>query len=201
MKQVWRAFFTIIIFLPINLSAQQADRFIPHIGFLYEVISDQDAQFIPSERFDRFFYVFSVGTFYMIAHNRDLISIGLDPNVHLGFNFLNTGDGVKASVLLQLPHYLMLRVGANSTHYNEQKIGMGMGIGGNFNFFSEYDERGSATFWIPSAIFEATIMSQGNTLTGRIHFSLASATNTLNIKHGTLPRDFSNWGLGLLYGF
>ncbi len=190
-----------LFFLQINLSGQVTDRFIPHIGFLYEVVSDENSTFIPSERYDRFFYVFSIGTFYTLVHNRDFISLGIDPNAQLGFNFLSTAQGVKVSVLVQVPHYFMLRVGANATKFNEQKLGIGMGIGGNYHFFSEYDQRGQASFWIPSAVFEGTILSQGNTLTGRIHFSLTNANGKLKIKNGTLNKDFSNWGLGLLYGF
>lgn len=200
-----------------QLSAQ-ADRFIPKMGFMYEfftlmpedttyqqiIANSQNGSsqiFVP-------YYTFMVGTYYMLAHKNDVVSVGVDGAIQGGINF--TGGGI--SYQAQVPLFLMGRLGAGATSYNQQKIGLGLGLGAQTSYLNEkrpfvYNSEGPKKIFgfIPSAIIEATIQQGGGHLTGRIHFPLMmQRTKIAQLNNPIANSDYwkvGNFGFGLIYGF
>ncbi len=187
--------------------AQLSDKLVPHLGFMYEVIDLKQPQNPGVANLSRFFYTFSVGTYYVFAHQNDVLSFGLDPSLNLGFNFEQNFQGTETGInlVVQAPIFLMGRLGALATKYNQQKFGIGAGIGGNYIFFSEGIRDRRFTGFAPSAVVEATILSRGGPLTVRGHFTIANPSATYQ-STGSTGRDeefnsLSAWGVGLIYGF
>jgi hypothetical protein len=71
------------------------------------------------------------GGYYAFSQQNDIISFGLNPNIHFGFGYNNV---FGASVLLQTPTYVMFRAGANATRYTEFPVGIGAGLGLNYSY-------------------------------------------------------------------
>ncbi len=185
-------------------SAQLSDKFIPHMGFFYQIINFRDD--LNARDKSEAFYAFSLGTYYTFMHKNDVLSLGLDPSVNFGFNPNRSTTGETGiSFLVQAPVFLMGRLGANSTSYNQQKFGIGAGIGGVYSFYREGISKLNAGFFNPSAVVEGTILSGGGTLTFRVHFSLFDPSTTLSTESGTAQdREFNEvntLGLGIIYGF
>ncbi|MEL6675899.1 MAG: hypothetical protein AAFR61_27070 [Bacteroidota bacterium] len=186
--------------------AQIGDKLIPHMGFVYEIATFSETGTNPQS--DRTaFYTFNLGTYYSFFHKNDIVSVGIDPSVHFGFNVVGNG---YINYMLQVPVFAMARVGANSTIYNQQKIGAGVGVGGIFTNLSEKispDLRRSSRYINPAVVAEVTIMSRSGTLTVRGHYAIAEALadqiykdNDGNITN-RLERSFGGFGAGLIYGF
>lgn len=202
-------FWLILLFIGTQgLQAQIKDKIVPHMGFTYEFVTLATPPVQGGEvtQSVRNFYTFNIGAYYAAFHKNDVVSIGIEPNVHAGFNLLNLGNKVVADYIIQTPVYLMGRLGANATPFNTQKFGIGAGIGGTYTIFSQQvtlQNRNKAQFFNPTAMVEVTIGSRGSTITGRAHFSLFDIQGKLNNTNGAAARDvnFSNWGLGIIYAF
>lgn len=184
--------------------AQLSDKLVPHLGFMYEIVNLRNS----SQRSDisRPSYTFSIGTYYVLAHQNDVLSLGLDPSFNLGFNFVQNIQGSETGInlLLQAPVFLMGRLGALSTKYNQQKFGIGAGIGGSYIFLSEGIADRRLFDFAPGVVVEVTFISRGGPMTVRGHFPLGSTEATFKDTSGNsdwLFRDFTNWGVGLIYGF
>ena len=183
--------------------AQLSNKVVPHLGFMWEVLTFEDGGCINDDR--NSFYTLSVGTYYTLLHKNDVVSLGVDPSVNLGFNLV--GEGFLTYVI-QAPVYFMGRLGATATPYNQQKFGVGAGIGFNYTFFSEKVStiaRRNASVVVPTAVFEVTILSGGAPLTGRIHVSLGNANGKMKCNIDNAPgtevtTSFGNFGFGLIYG-
>lgn len=191
--------------------AQISDKLVPHLGFSYEVLNLENAEpnssgFVNSD-FSRVLYAFNIGTYYTLYHQNDRMSVGVDPSLNFGFNFISSFNETRVNLLVQLPVYLMGRVGANSTKYNQQKIGVGAGIGGMYTFFRDGGSDRNLNGFVPNAVFEGTLLSRGGTLTIRGHLALFKPDVTFqagNDNPGSTDvvfNDFGTWGVGLIYGF
>lgn len=189
-----------------NLSAQLADKLVPHMGFMYEIITFQEVG-SSSPPFSSAYYTFHLGTYYTLAHSNDIISAGVDGSVNFGINFPTTRDrGTVVTLTTQVPVFLMGRLGANATSYNEQKIGIGAGVGLVYTYFSDVADiltgsKVNAGFFVPAAVVEGSLRSRGGPITARVHFSLSDRTTDLNFSGGAAPFKLGNWGIGLIYGF
>ncbi|MEM6764279.1 MAG: hypothetical protein AAF655_05130 [Bacteroidota bacterium] len=194
-----------------QVQAQLSDKLVPHLGFMYEVVNLQG--FVPSstnpafrDDISRFFYTFSVGTYYVLAHQNDVVSLGLDPSLNLGFNFEQNFQGTETGInlVVQAPVFLMGRLGALATKYNQQKFGIGAGIGGNYIFVSEGIRDRRISGFAPSAVAEVTFLSRGGPLTIRGHFTIAPTEETYMDTSGSDDwryNELVSWGVGLIYGF
>ena len=197
----------IMILLGIQQSyAQIGDKLIPHMGFLYQWVAIEDNSFAPPFERSPAFYAFNLGTYYQIAHTNDIASVGVDGSINFGFSFVNdfsTGS-TRVNIFSQFPFFLMGRLGANSTAYNQQKFGLGLGIGGHYTLYSNKGFAEKSNFINPAAIAEITILSRTGTLTVRGTMSL-SQTESMLINTETKAdiglRDFGSFGVGLIYGF
>jgi len=185
-----------------TLQAQIGDKFVPHMGFFYEIINFRDES-TSGRDISANFYTFTIGTYYTLLHKNDVVSLGVDPSINLGFNPFRSGNETGLSFLIQAPVFLMGRLGANSTSYNEQKFGIGAGIGGVYSFYREGITKRNAGFLNPSAVVEGTILSGGGTLTLRAHISLFDPEITLSSDSSPnlTFRSTNVLGIGLIYGF
>jgi hypothetical protein len=203
MKKLWLTLALGLLVGVNQLQAQLRDKLIPHMGFMYEVVDLRKPVNIGDGTLSRVYYAFNIGTYYTLLHQNDVLSLGVDGSVNFGFNFFSTGQRSGVNLLVQTPVFLMGRLGANSTRYNQQKFGMGAGLGLVYTFFHEgvFDQKSQGVN--PSVVVEGTILSRGGGgLTLRGHFSIYRPSATLKQGNATFEfREFSNWGVGLIYGF
>jgi fluoride ion exporter CrcB/FEX len=166
-----------------SLQAQITDKLVPHFGFMYEFTNGSYTTISGAEeRFNlRNYYVLNVGTYYLLAQKNDIVSVGVEPNLQLGISPAPIQGRLRLGYVVQTPVYAMARVGAGSTPYNQQRLGLAVGIGGNFTTFSYYGAVGQSfyndkgNFLAPGAVVEVTINSRGNPLVLRAHASLAQS--------------------------
>lgn len=150
------------------------------------------------------YYNLMLGGYLPLAHKKDIISAGVESGLQFGINFRG---GINYQV--QIPLYAMARLGAGSTVYNQQRVGVGVGIGGQFSYlreslsFSGADIKAkNITVFNPSALIDLTI---GNGLIARLHVPLLPvkvripAADAPGIGLSTPHWRVSNFGLGLIY--
>lgn len=183
-----------------QLSAQMTDRLVPHFGYMFSQINMENSD--RTQRFNVPFNAVSIGTYYTLKQAKDIVSLGIDPSLNIGLNFSSAG---RLNWFTQLPVFFMGRLGAASTSYNTQKIGIGAGIGFIGSYMSFREPRAlievKELYFNPAAVVEGTINSRGSYITGRIQFSLADAKGNgdLFAVDGTF---FTNLlSLGIIYGF
>ncbi|MDX2250575.1 MAG: hypothetical protein SF052_27585 [Bacteroidia bacterium] len=199
------------------LQAQLTDKLVPHMGFMWEFATLEETPGGPTSTLSSF-YNFHIGTYYAIAHYNDIFSFGVDPSIQVGLNFVPVSNGsaiyTRVNYVIQAPVYLMARVGANSTPYNQQAIGFATGIGASYTFLSQQTgdislrRKTRNGYTNPSVVAELTILSRGNPLTGRFHFSPFKVNSDLVFKNvdtkevvSSFTFPMGNWGIGLIYGF
>ncbi|WNJ20931.1 hypothetical protein [Pontibacter sp. G13] len=204
-----KPFFILLIFAGFGAApakAQVQDRLLPHFGFMWEFVQQISNQGTVGESRELFanYYNFAIGTYYVIGHRNDVMSYGVDGTAQFGFNFV----GGQFNYVAQIPVYLMGRIGANSTPYNMQKFGLSAGFGFHYTYFTQVtgsNIRQKAHIFNPSIVFEATLNSSGNPLTGRVHFTpfFSDTKVTQETPVTTLERQvpMGGFGLGLIYGF
>lgn len=202
MKQYFLLAFSLLFFVG-TAHAQLSDRLVPRFGFMYEFVRIE-APTGASELED--FYNIHLGTYVVLYHQQDVFSVGIDPSIHAGFNFFNTGTDIAFDYTFQVPVLLMGRVGTGATPYNEQRFGAGLGIGAKYVYFSEHTtiiNKKRANFISPVVVGEISFVSRGGPISIRGIFSIADATRDLvNTEFPDIPNtSFSTFGVGLLYGF
>ncbi|MDP5169715.1 MAG: hypothetical protein NWR72_05680 [Bacteroidia bacterium] len=194
-----------VLTIPTMSRAQIADHLVPHFGFMYQFVNLEDPRSASGQNTTFSYYTLSIGSYYELAHKNDVMSVGVDAGVNFGINFIPTQfSGTVVTVITQVPMFAMARVGALSTKYNQQPVGLGLGIGGVYTYFNDVvDFSGNkvkSDFIVPAAVGEVTLRTRGNTITGRVHVSLLP-TNALlkGDNRPDLDYNFSNFGLGLIY--
>ena len=189
-----------------TLSAQITDRMVPHSGVMYEILVFED-NLGSGATFNRGYYTFNLGSYFMLAHVNDVASVGIDGSVNFGINFPTTGRGTVVTFVAQTPVFAMGRVGTNATSYNEQGIGAGAGIGFNYTYFSDVADYNNGNkiksgFAVPAAMAEVSLRSRGSALTVRGHISLASiASKVTGDGRPDITYKMGNWGVGLISSF
>lgn len=196
----------ILLLIPNMAKAQISDKLVPHTGFMYEIISLQDPRGIGVPEFNRAYYTINLGTYYALAHKNDIVSVGVDAGVNFGINFPFTQQrGTVVTVVTQVPVFAMARLGALSTKYNQQPLGLGVGIGGVYTFFNDVNnyitgDKIRADFVVPAVLAELTLKTRGNTITVRGHFNLLTSNSLLKgDNRPDLEYNMGNWGVGLIY--
>lgn len=186
--------------------AQLADKATFHGGLTYQFIS-MTPQGSPSPwRIP--FYGLSLGMNYTLLHSNDQVSLGINPNMNFSFVFSST---FGTSLLAQAPVFLLARLGAGCTPYNEQKVGIGAGIGANYSFMLHrqnfVDQSGNfysvqlKEGWVnPSAVVELAIRSRFSSYLFRFNWSLLRPTRELE-DINNLPASFGAAGLSIVYTF
>jgi hypothetical protein len=182
--------------------AQISDKLMPHFGFMYEILSLNGAS-------SRSFYLANVGAYYLLGQRSDVFSYGIETNVQVGVNPLAI-DRLRLGYLVQVPVYLMARVGANSTPYNEQRVGLGIGVGASFSAYSQYSQLRGVIYsdrgrvLTPEAVAEITINTRGNPLILRGHLSIlnnATAFRQVGLDGNQLASPFYEINDVFFFGF
>ena len=123
---------------------------------------------------------YSIGTYFMLLNSNDFLSLGINWGVGAGFNY---DDGIQWKV--QSPAFLMARIGAESSPYNSNDVGFGLGIGGNVTY-SQYRQNRilqTPTTWLhPMLAFEYS----AEIFTIRVAVGLSSPSKEGNFFDSTL---------------
>lgn len=187
--------FTLVLMLLGSTMFGQMDRLMPHFGFMYEMVSVKRTDAPSTDRPVLFpYYGLNLGANYVLLHSNDQVSLGVEPNVN--FAIFPTGTG-GLGLLAQTPVFLMAKVGANCTPFNQQKIGIGAGIGVNYTY-ARYDGPDINTSYVaPAAIGEISLNLRSAVYILRGHFNLYPVQQNIGLEE----YDFGNFGFGLVYGF
>ena len=142
MRKISFALTILIAFGFSALQAQISDKIVPHMGFMLEypqgvVSGTESGVSLPS------YYSFNLGAYMALAQKNDIISVGPQTSLQLGGNLIPLTNRLRFAYHFQVPVYAMVRVGANSTPYNQQAVGLAVGLGGSFNALSYYANLGS----------------------------------------------------------
>lgn len=177
MRKISFALTILIAFGFSTLQAQISDKIVPHMGFMLEypqgvVSGTESGVSLPS------YYSFNLGAYMALAQKNDIISVGPQASLQLGGNLIPLTNRLRFAYHFQVPVYAMVRVGANSTPYNQQAVGLAVGLGGSFNALSYYANLGSTVgnirmnYFNPAAVVEVHISTRGQELILRGHTSL-----------------------------
>ena len=179
-----------------------ADRLVPRFGYVLSFLNMTDTFSVSPGQYNFTFNTIQVGTYITLAEHNDWVSVGGDAGLGVGLNF---GANNRVNWQLQVPLMLMGRIGANATVYNEQRLGLGLGIGATgtyMNFqgggFVEKD------LWVqPVAAAELNIGTNSSMLTIRGTISIGKQNGELDYTFGgdALPVKGRLVTLGLQYGF
>lgn len=204
---------SVMLWLPMLAQAQISDKLMLHTGFMWEFLPTET---LPSSNYGEVvlpnFYTFGFGGYYLFGHRNDVVSYGVDATAQVGVNFATDISGrLPVNFLGQTPVYLSMRFGALSTPYNTQRVGLALGVGGNFNYVNTIGRASNAftkingTFVSPQVMGQITFVGRGSALTGRIHLPISSVQSMLNFpdapSNQESPYSVSSFGLGLVYGF
>lgn len=150
-------------------------------------------------------YGFGLGFDYILMHSNDQVSLGINPNVILAFSFSNF-SGIN--FLGSAPVYLLARLGAGATPFNEQKVGIGAGIGGSYSYIAtSYSSGGSfgvfkTGFMNPSAVVEFQFNTRASNYLFRFNWSLLKPLREVNFGgNQTYPYNMGITGLSVFYSF
>lgn len=152
----------------------------------------------PIPNYAYYVYGLGAGMDFVLAHSNDVVSLGVNPNAHLCFQ-LSSYYGVN--FLASVPTYLLARVGAGATPFNEQKFGIGAGIGGSGSYFTSVG--GPRMFFMnPGAIVEMCVRTRSSNYLFRFNWSLMRPTHDVNLGGSTTnPYRIGLVGLSLFYSF
>ncbi|MFN0201355.1 MAG: hypothetical protein ACKVTZ_07530 [Bacteroidia bacterium] len=207
MKKFAWLFSFFLVFMANQVSAQSKFEFLPHYGFMYQVISIQPADEATRTALNwsedqppqiLYYPTLHLGGYMPFYHKNDIFSVGLDAAFQGGINFRPTGLGYQ----IQVPVFLTARVGANATSYNEQLLGISAGVGAIPTYWNEPSLKAKNFVPIPSANIDVTFNNRGNKVIGRINFPIFPyKSKSFQYNGEKYPFQVSMIGLGLLYGF
>ncbi|MCI4669081.1 MAG: hypothetical protein MRZ79_13180 [Bacteroidia bacterium] len=202
------------------------DRVVPHVGFVqmipFQTVDDalgpETIRDIFANRGTVIFTNFHVGAYTTIFHHKDVVSVGIDNSVQIGISPNFQSPALPTAYNIQVPIFIMGRLGAGSTPYNQQQIGISAGIGGSINhmkftMFRPNDNTAiddaavvrTTTFVTPSAVLELSYRN----LIGRLHLGLAPVNTRVTDEFiGVSPALIEEnqavhgiFGYGLIYHF
>ena len=188
----------LVLLLTGPMAFSQIDKLMPHFGFMYEMITYKRSNAATADRPPIPYYGLNVGANYVLMHSNDQFSLGVDPNINFAIFPTNYGG---LGLLAQAPVFLLGRVGANSTSYNQQKVGLGAGIGLNYTYVRLDPPSGSVglnhSYVAPAALVELNLNLRSATYILRGHWNLTPTT----LDYAGEDYDFGNFGFGIVYGF
>jgi hypothetical protein len=182
------------------VNGQIGDKLQYHMGGSYDFLRIQGSTPLYAN-----YFTLSGGAHYVFWHSNDQISLSANPNASLGVSFNNiTGF----SVFAQMPAFLMLRMGAACTKYNEQKFGVGAGVGGAFAYIKERAFVVGNSFQTletnivnPVGAVQLTFQNDFRTLTLRGYGSLLPYATTFLQPYGNEKFNYDQFGFAILYNF
>lgn len=145
-------------------------------------------------------YGLGMGMDYVLLHSNDVVSLGINPNVNACLQF---SSYYGLSFFGNAPVYLLARLGAGATPFNEQKVGIGAGIGGTYSYL--YTNSGgypfSVSFINPGAIAEFNIRTRSSNYLFRFNWSLLKPTRSVEVNSNPVSFRIGVLGLGIFYSF
>jgi hypothetical protein len=172
-----------------------------HLGGSYDFLRIKTAGF---QTYANYFTI-SGGANYVFWQSNDQVSLSANPNASIGVSFNNfTG----LSFFGQAPVFAMLRVGAASTKYNQQKFGLGVGAGFVYAHIYEKGIYANNRFYTlqsniinPAVAAQITFQNDFRILTIRAYSSVLSYSAPFIEIYGDDPYDYDMFGISLLYNF
>ncbi len=149
-------------------------------------------------------YGLGAGMDYVLLHSNDVLSLGINPNVNACLQF---SSFYGLSFFANAPVYLLARVGSGATPFNEQKVGLGAGIGGSYSYLYTQVTAGggslpfSSAFLNPGAIVEFSLRTRGSNYLFRFNWSLLKPTREVEIGANKYPFRMGVLGLAIFYTF
>ncbi len=148
------------------------------------------------------FASFRIGTNYVLFSSEDWISLSANALPGFSVSFTRT-----PTFLFQAPVYLLGRIGTGSTRFNNSKVGIGVGVGGNFTYLSlpysnqTFSDKISQSYVAPSAMAELTLKLR-QTFTIRFSMNLLPS-NGYDSATSVSPNriQLKNYSLGLIYTY
>lgn len=191
-------FLTAILLLPKGAGAQLAEKAKWYAGLTYSQVNLTPVPAV--NPLNLYFYGLTVGMNYVLLHSNDVVSLGVNPNALFSVQF-NQNLGVN--MLASAPVFLLARVGANATPFNEQKFGIGAGVGLNYSYLSYKFSNAKINqgFLNPSAVVEIGINARNWNNIIRFHWSLYKPSHDIRIGIDKTPYRYGTGGLGFLYNF
>jgi hypothetical protein len=182
------------------VNGQIGDKLQYHMGGSYDFLRIQGSTPMYAN-----YFTITGGAHYVFWHSNDQISLSANPNASIGASFNNfTGF----SVFAQVPAFIMLRLGAACTKYNEQKFGLGAGVGGSYFYikdnafpFNNSLQTLETNLLNPVAAVQLTFQNDFRTLTVRGYGSLLPYSTTFLQFFGNEKFNYDQYGLAILYNF
>jgi hypothetical protein len=149
-------------------------------------------------------YGLGAGMDYVLMHSNDVASLGINPNANVCLQ-ISSFSGL--SFFANAPVYLLARLGSGATPFNEQKVGIGAGIGGTYSYlFTTLSANGvpssfSTSFLNPGAIAEFSLRTRGSNYLFRFNWSLLKPTRNFESGSSSFPVRLGVLGLGIFYTF
>lgn len=197
-----------LVFFAVTASAQFEDRTQFQGGLSLEFVPIKYPDGLDFFTVDQLFPGVFVGGEYNLSHTDDFTALAIDAGVKFNFNY---SSGYGTQLFLQVPVYLVGKIGAKATKYNDQLFGAAVGIGGAFTHanipYSIDNAAGFAVFrlkpaWFaPMAMAQLTLNLQGQSYTLRGHVMLSEYSNTENVGGFPAVLNYQNFGVGLIYNF
>jgi hypothetical protein len=187
------------------------DNLLMRYGYGMEVYSGvENVPASTNDLFPRAYNSIQLDGYYAAFHKNDVASIGL--NSGLGFSI--RPNGIKPDMMLQVPLRVGARLGAMSTKYNSQPVGLGVSGGllyqyvqSSFSVAGGALYRNSMSYVAPDVSADIAINFRNTSLIGRVHFSPVSIPTSLKIVEAARPNSAKvdvraqNIGFGLMYAF
>jgi hypothetical protein len=199
--RVWALF---LVLLPGVATAQFADKGQLRGGLSLEFVP---VSFPEGQDFflsDQLFYGIVFGGEYTLAHANDFVAVNLDASATVSFNYNNV---YGTQLFLQGPVYLVGKIGAGATPYNESLLGLSVGVGAAYTFVNlpySIDQNATVVLrlkpsWLaPSAMVQLTLKTNAARYSLRGHVNLSTFTEVDGFA-GSLR--YENYGFGLVYSF
>lgn len=183
-----------------RLSAQ-SDKFMWDAGFTYQFLREESSYPATSPAVDvnlLSFYGLTGGMNYVVWHSNDKVSLLANPGALVSVSLYGGG----LSLFLQAPSYMALHVGAGSTPFNEQKFGVGAGLGvvPSYVYYKTFgfpSQQYKTTMLNPGAMGEITIQGRASLYKIRANWSLSKSARDIDNLH----LSYSTFGFGILYVF
>lgn len=201
----WVGVLALLVFLRPDAKAQGSfgDNLQGHFGFSLEFLPinypDGSAFFTT----DQLLYGIVVGGEYTLFQNDDFLALNLDITPVFSFNYSNV---YGTQLFLQVPAYVVGRIGAGATKYSESLLGAAIGVGVGYTYANipfSVTSNAIEVFrlkpsWVsPSLMAELSLNTNGQRYALRGHVNLSEYSDT----EGLVPLRYQNWGIGLVYGF
>lgn len=192
----------LLFFTAVGGHAQLADKAKFFGGMTYQFIGITPVG-APSPTYSSL-YGLGIGMDYVLLHSNDAVSLGINPNANVCLQF---SSYYGLSVFANAPLYLLARVGSGATPFNEQKFGIGAGIGGSYSYLLTTVNAGGSNslfktgFLNPGAIVEMSIKARSSNYLLRFNWSLSRPTRLVEVGSQTFPVRMGVLGIGIFYNF